>query len=183
MTDHESLEQRVARLEDVAFEGDGLARAVTRLGLNANALGEAILTVDRNQQRLTRLGQQLEKVEANTVTTQDHEIITQELRDDIVRSATSLSRNLRKRAYIACVLVLIASMCGVYYAYWSAAERTHNECTTRVANSKAAVAFYEKQLARTDLSPGIRSILASIRVSAQKGAQINCGPGPWPHRD
>lgn len=183
MTDHESLEQRVARLEDVAFEGDGLARAVTRLGLNANALGEAILTVDRNQQRLTRLGQQLEEVEANTVTTQDHALITQELRDDIVRTATGLSRNLRKRAYIACGIVLIASMCGVYYAYWSAAERTYSECITRVSNSKAAVSFYEKQLARTDLTPGIRSILSSIRVSALKGAQIDCGAGPWPHRD
>lgn len=64
----EELELRLRRLEDIAFEGDGLTRAVTRLGVNATALGEALITVDRNQQRLTRLGQQLEEIESNTAT-------------------------------------------------------------------------------------------------------------------
>lgn len=60
----EPLEERLRRLEDVAFEGQSLTRAVTRLGLNADALSDALQTVDRNQQRLTALGDQLERVEA-----------------------------------------------------------------------------------------------------------------------
>ncbi len=67
----DGLEQRVARLEGMADaagpEGVRLADSVERLGLNANALGEALLQVDRNQQSLSRLGKQLSDVEANVV--------------------------------------------------------------------------------------------------------------------
>lgn len=64
----ETLDERVQRLEDIAFEGDGLRRSVDRLGLNANALGEALRTIDRNQQRMTQLGREVEEVQNNAAT-------------------------------------------------------------------------------------------------------------------
>lgn len=101
MTEPNNLEDRVSRLEDVAFEGDGLTRAVTRLGLNANALGEALLTVDRNQQQLTKLGKELHELDEKSATTQDILHVREERRRSLLRFLAGMALFVPIAAYVA----------------------------------------------------------------------------------
>ncbi len=107
----DELEQRVSRLEGMAAisgpEGVRLADSVDRLGLNANALGEALLQVDRNQQSLTKLGKQLSDVEATVVPRAEVEDRVDHLRQE------------RRRALHHLVIALIFFVpFSAYMAIW-----------------------------------------------------------------
>lgn len=104
-SDLEELRDRVRRLEDVAFDGDGLQRSVTRLGMNATALGDALLQVDRNQQALTKLGTELRTVQETTVPREEVESRIEDERrqriHDIVRTAIIMGISILLATYIA----------------------------------------------------------------------------------
>lgn len=127
MSTPESLEERVARLEDVAFEGDGLTRAVTRLGLNANALGEALLTVDRNQQQLTKLGGELARVQETTATKEEVEKRHRQQEAEL----RAYRQNVLGKAYLAVVLSMaILGFAGLFLANYLDGQRAlrYREC-------------------------------------------------------
>lgn len=135
-----SLEERLENLEHVVFEGEDLAHAVERLGMNANALGEALLTVDKNQQMLTRLGKQLQDVEQKSATKVDV--------DQRVRATQAELSRYRKhvvaRAYTAAVVVL-----ALFFAIGLAiandvADRSRNQyqqCVAGLRQRNAVVAY------------------------------------------
>ena len=97
-----SFDERLDNLERVVFAGEDLASAVERLGMNANALGEALLTVDKNQQMLTRLGRQLEAVEAASATKDDVKAQAKETRSELLE----YRRHVIARSYAASVIGL-----------------------------------------------------------------------------
>lgn len=61
-------EQELVAIRAERIEADRLEQSVNRLGDGASALGEALLAVDRTQQRLTRLGQEVEHVASKAAT-------------------------------------------------------------------------------------------------------------------
>jgi len=65
------MENNLEVLRQRSVEGGRLAESVDRLGLNAGALHEALLQVDRNQQTLAELGRELEETKANSVGKQE----------------------------------------------------------------------------------------------------------------
>lgn len=137
----ETVEERIKRLEDIAFEGDGLTRAVTRLGLNASALGEALLTVDRQQQTLTRLGQELNEVKETTPS-----------KDDVNNVATDSRRAGRQLVFLIVLpiaLVLAALTFGI-------SEAAHDACEKRQASTRAVIATFSK------LSPSTETNRAAL---------------------
>lgn len=64
----EVQEEILTAMQAERIEAIRLDESVNRLGLNASALGEALLTVDQNQQILTRLGRELQEVKDTAVT-------------------------------------------------------------------------------------------------------------------
>ena len=68
----ERLERVMRAIREQRTEGFRLAESVDRLGLNAGALQEALLQVDRNQQTLTKLGKELEETKAIVVPREEH---------------------------------------------------------------------------------------------------------------
>jgi hypothetical protein len=156
VTRPETLEERVARLEDVAFEGDGLTRAVTRLGLNANALGEALLTVDRNQQQLTKLGGELQQVQASAAT-----------KDEVHEKAATVAaveREARRTLAVVIGTAIAALVAILAYTQFTTKEyrqNTYNVCQARSAQSAKVNAFLDaalkQQQTRPDLTPEQRA--------------------------
>jgi hypothetical protein len=109
MSDAASLEGRVGRLErvytalkDQRTDGVLLADSVDRLGTNANALQEALLQVDRNQQALSQLGTQLADVEREAATKTDL-AATKAEQDAQAREFTSATL---RRTYLIGLLLL-----------------------------------------------------------------------------
>lgn len=121
----ERVDDRLRRLEDIAFEGDGLTRAVTRLGMNANALGEALLTVDKNQQQLTKLGRELKEVRRNAVS--DFEV------QATVRAEKKLERRKLILGVIFPVVLVLSSL------LFALSEAAHDACEKRQRATQAVI--------------------------------------------
>lgn len=67
----EVQEQLLVAMQAERIEADRLSDSVTRLGDGASALGEALRAVDKQQQMLTKLGQELKEVEDKSVTKEE----------------------------------------------------------------------------------------------------------------
>lgn len=163
MAEQETLDERVKRLEDIAFEGDGLTRAVTRLGLNATALGEALMTVDKNQQQLTKLGRQLDNVEAKSATKQDVEAESQK-----VRAAVKANREQQRGRIYASLILLTAVLAGVALAAANYVEtqkrRDYQECLN-TSERVTAFADYMRTVRDNSVVPKIRAAADEVLLS------------------
>lgn len=171
----ESIELRVRRLEDIAFEGDGLTRAVTRLGVNASALGEALITVDRNQQRLTSLGLQLEHVQNNGALKAE----VAEVEQRTAESITSYRKQVIARVY-ACAVVFLALIVGAALAATSYRDReqarAYTVCTNRAASINEIVSYYSL-IAKKDPDEEVRTA-AAVLTTRLAASIAPCGDKP-----
>jgi hypothetical protein len=122
------IDARIRRLEDVAFEGEGLTRAVDRLGLNADALSEAILTVDRNQQKLTQLGTELTEVRTRKADTVD---VDDRMRWERRRARTQLLGGF--------TLVTAMLLIGLF----TLSEASHDACERRQESTRTNILVLE----------------------------------------
>ena len=138
-----TVESRLLRLERVMLaindqrtEGFRLAESVDRLGLNAGALQEALLQVDRNQQTLTKLGKELEETKAIVVPREEHQRLDQERQQEL----QTYRRSLRTRLYgysLAGVAALIAVglLLSTYIDHTK--QKNFEACVKRNANLEA----------------------------------------------
>lgn len=130
-----TLEERVATMERIltALRGqqrDGvrLAESVDRLGLNAGALQEALLQVDRNQQALTRLGQELEDTKAKIIPRAEHDDRERERSRELIAYRRQLVHKIW--AYSAAALVSLLAIGGATAVYVDhLKERNIQVCT------------------------------------------------------
>lgn len=150
MPDDETLEQRIARLEDIAFEGEGLTRAVTRLGVNANALGEALLTVDRNQQALAKLGKELKEV--------DDKIVPIEVIDEKVEEGQRARRR-QLLALAACTATLFGI---VFYVSDSAHDACENRQRATMAVRDTLASFQDPANPNTKITAGVTRLQSTL---------------------
>lgn len=162
------LETRLRRLEQLAFEGDSLSGEVTRLQASVATLGEVLLQVDRQQQTLTRLGQDLEKVEKSTVPRQELEV-----REDKVRmELRAYRKRLLGRVYAAGVtavaLVLGLVLGGLNYAEGLTDFRieTYALCMERQKNAEAINEFLDQR------EPVIDTLPAEERPAARDQLEL-----------
>lgn len=109
------IEERMVRLEemmrswrDSEAAATYLQDSVDRLGLNATALGEALLQVDRNQQALTRLGKELKRVDDASATKEDLEAAAQRQREATIQ----FRKNTLSRIYTTATVMGIALLVG-----------------------------------------------------------------------
>lgn len=103
------VEQLTEEMYSHRDEGTRLAESVDRLGLNATALQETLLQIDRNQQQLTSLGMQLESVEARAATKIDLEANRQEQE----RNTLDFRKQTLRRIYTtALTLVIVMAIAG-----------------------------------------------------------------------
>lgn len=158
----ESLEERVRRLEDVAFEGDGLTRAVERLGLNASALGDALLTVDKQQQMLTKLGREVAEVTIKT--------------DDVARTQDrrrTADLHFRKRAltriYMTAMLLVLA-LVGLVAGLQVRATNQHNSrkvlCDQQAYTAHVVQQFTSSQISIEQSNTHIDDVLRAKRLAS-----------------
>lgn len=158
----QELERRLALLEDLAFDSFGLQSSVDRLGLNAAALGEALLQVDRHQQQLTQFGHKLRSVESHSVSDIEVHAITQ-------AEARRVKHERRQSMAIVIfpvVLVLLALMYGVDRASHSSCENRH---LATKANIKVLEGFLSGDAAvDVTLNRGIKDLQDTMRVSCDE---------------
>lgn len=134
-----TLLERLENLEQVVFEGEDLATAVERLGMNASALGEALLTVDKNQQMLTRLGKQLQDVENRSATKVDVDQRVRATQAELERYRTHVVA----RAYTAAVIVLALFFAIGLAVANDVADRSRNQYQQCVAGLRQRNAVVE----------------------------------------
>lgn len=141
----ETIEERVRRLEDVAFEGDGLTRSIDRLGLNADALGQALLQVDKQQQVLTKLGTEIGEV-------RDASITRNEVRETERRRATdtlSFRKTLLSRIYATAIilaLLIVGTIAGLQERADKQRESRRTLCQASASTAENVQRFTTDQI-------------------------------------
>ena len=154
------VEERLRRLEDMAFEGDGLQRSVTRLGMNANALGEALMQVDRNQQALSKLGRELESVQSEKAS----KVEVNDAADKTLKELKSYRRKVLQRSYMAGVsmlgvLAILGMLAGAYVE--SARQQAELNCQRSEARA-SAVADYLREVQESSTNPALQESAGRI---------------------
>lgn len=171
---NEDMNQRVSLLEHALsiqeeeingiraelIEAERLTNSVDRLGLGASALGDALLQVDKQQQVLTRLGQDLKRVEGKTEdAASKDEVSTQIRRMDAVR---------HRILYPAIVSVAVVALGFGFFisqaAYESCERRQHG---TRVVAE--VLGTFESPTGQTDprITRGVERLLGTVAVSCE----------------
>lgn len=147
------------------IEADRLAQSVGRLGENANALGEALLTVDRNQQQLAKLAGQLDQVRQEAVSKEDLESAKQET----VQSAQEFRKVALSRIYTTVILMIVAALFIVgFYVDRVAKERvkTVNMCRERAYSARTVNEFANSQIEIETTNPFIDDRLRARRIAS-----------------
>ena len=171
----ESVEDRLARLEDIAFQGDGLERAVNRLGVNATALGDVLLTVDRNQQQLSKLGSELNQVRETTATKTD--IAAQ------VQRAEGFRKRVLTRITATAILLFLGALGLVAYQHQRVSAATAQRQQLCAVQSQANTAIQDfvssqKTIERQfSSSPALTQRLASLDQLASSFPLRSCRGG------
>jgi hypothetical protein len=153
-----NVENRLQRLERVMLaindqrtEGFRLAESVDRLGLNAGALQEALLQVDRNQQTLTRLGKELEETKATVVPRAEHQHLDEVRQQELREYRQTLKTRLYTWSVAALAGLLVLGVLGANYLNGSAA-RARAVCEERNVTMQAQ-RDYLKQVAENSTNP------------------------------
>lgn len=127
------IHERMQRLEDMmrAWRDSEAAatylnESVERLGMNASALGEALLKVDQQQQLLTRLGQDISNVEAKSVSYEEV---------DEKAAAAAAQEVHRDRLRLLGFALALAAMLFVMVFYVS--DAAHQACVNRQFATKS----------------------------------------------
>ena len=132
-----TIEQRLSAVERILsvirgqqHDGYRLAESVDRLGLNAGALQEALLQVDRNQQALSQLGRELEETKRVVVPRAEHEGLEEQRRQEL----RAYRRAILKRIYAysllaAAVLLGIGVLASTYLT--GVEKRQYELCVDR----------------------------------------------------
>lgn len=161
----ESLEDRVQRLEDVAFEGGGLTRSIDRLGLNANALGEALLQVDRQQQTLTKLGTELADVRDTSATKVEVALDARKRASESV----DFRKRLLSRIYgsaLLLVIVLVALVAGLQARAASQRESRKTLCESQAYTAGVVRDFADGQILIEQDNKFIDNIVRAKRIKS-----------------
>lgn len=142
------------------IESDRLSSSVERLGDGASELGAALLQVDRNQQALTRLGQQLEGVQEQAAT-KDEIDEAKKIADDRFRR---YHRRVTARARVAAVLGLaaIGTLGGIL---WHTVDRQNEldaEACQRAKGTRNAVVKYLSDVERVSTNPVLRDSAGEV---------------------
>lgn len=154
----EQIQDRIQHLESIAFEGDGLTRAVSRLGMNASALGEALLTVDKNQQKLAQVSRDLTALREDTVP-----------REEATKVARALSGKARRHLGVVgvAVLALVAAL-----AYTT--DSNYEACLARNAQVHTQI-----QILRSFIDPRSANSASAVRlqqgISSLQRNELDCG--------
>lgn len=109
------LEAELAAIHAEQVEAERLNNSIARLGVGASDLGEALKTVDKNQQVLTRLGKELAEVKKKTVTKEQLE--EQARVDEEAAAAKRRTRVRRVAAAGAALLLLLLIGAGAVFRY------------------------------------------------------------------
>lgn len=163
----ESIDERLRRLEDVAFEGDGLTRAVTRLGLNADALGEALLTVDRNQRQLAELDHTIQGVERRSASKED----LKKAREEQEQTTLEFRKNTLRRIYSTGIWLALALLVasGAYLQHQVSVEQdTYDKCKTQAFSAVTIRAFVSSQTQIERENRFIDDVLRAKRIASLK---------------
>lgn len=132
------LERVMLAIHDQRTEGFRLAESVDRLGLNAGALQEALLQVDRNQQTLTQLGNQLQVVTKSAATKADLEAN----REQQVATTLDFRKQTLRKIYTTGLLLIIGLLvsAGVLVEYQSTRRQSAiHVCEARNAQNAVLV--------------------------------------------
>ncbi len=103
----EVQEQILSAMRAEAIEAQRLTDSVDRLGLGANALGDALLQVDRNQQALSQLGREMNEIDRKVVP-----------RSEVETEAARLREERRRSTRMTLVLMAIFIPFMAYFAIW-----------------------------------------------------------------
>lgn len=159
----ETQEEILAAIQAERIEAERLNDSVTRLGMGASDLGAALLQVDKTQQMLTKLGQDISRVEAESV--------TEEQVAEKVRLARQELLNYRKnqvaKAYgwgvgVLTMFLVFAVVAAGYVQHQRRQE--HENCLSRAATSQA-VKGYLDVVVENSTNPKIRDRAAQILVA------------------
>lgn len=121
------LEAMMRAFRDSEAAATYLKDSVERLGLNATALGEALLQVDRNQQTLTNLGKQLDRVAGSTPTKTEVEAKHHQLEEFTKASRRNLFLQMMAGlAFLTCVVL-----------YMSYQDSQHREVAYKVCQDQS----------------------------------------------
>lgn len=96
-------------------DGYRLAESVDRLGLNAGALQEALLQVDRNQQALSQLGRELEETRKVVVPRVEHESLEEQRREELRAYRRTVMRKITGWAIAGVAMLLGGGVLAATY--------------------------------------------------------------------
>lgn len=177
----ERLERMAQRYRDTVAAERGLETSVTNLGMTAESLATALVTVDHNQQMLSKLGVEIKEVTAKSAT-------VEEKVEGAVKTAVNARRSVLTKIYgmaISFGLVAVVGVVGVtnYAENQDREEDRFKQITADICETRNRQA----EILGTLIANNEKQILADSRMSPEdKKVQIERGrlfAKAFPHVD
>lgn len=173
---HDVQAEILTQIQAELIESDRLLDSVGRLGAGAGALADALIKVDMQQQMLSRLGRQLDEVQANSTTAEEVEAKVKHakrLATDETAEATARARAERRRLARRLIAVIGISVTALGSLLAYTINANYHTCMQRQLAVDIQARFYAdvRGLARPG-TPFADSI--DMTIQQLRGTLMDC---------